>query len=153
MVIETRLREPGGSELDLWLRKAAAEMVAVYAEQADQARRAWRRFGKRRYHAGLNFGDRFSYALSALTQEPRRFILPRRTSKRPEASTQRDCALESFRTFLFVKIRSRAMVLVMMDHVTHSALAGAAADAACPALRAHIAVDQLVRRDGEYLWP
>ena len=70
MVIETRLGESGGIELDLWLLKARVEVVAVDAEQADQARRAWRRFGKGRHPAGLNFGDCFSYALSALTQEP-----------------------------------------------------------------------------------
>ncbi len=70
MVIETRLGDSGGSELDLWLHKAGVEIVAVDAEQADQARRAWRRFGKGRHPAGLNFGDCFSYALSAVTQEP-----------------------------------------------------------------------------------
>jgi len=70
MVIETRLGEQGGSELDLWLHKAGVEIVAVDAEHADQAGRAWRRFGKRRHPAGLNFGDCSSYALSALTQEP-----------------------------------------------------------------------------------
>ncbi len=70
MVIETRLGERGGSELDLWLHKAGVEIVAFDAEQADHARRAWRRFGKGRHPAGLNFGDCFSYALSAQTQEP-----------------------------------------------------------------------------------
>ena len=70
MVIETRLGEAGGGELDLWLHKAGVEIVAVDAELADQARRAWRRFGKGRHPAGLNFGDCFSYALAALTREP-----------------------------------------------------------------------------------
>ena len=70
MVIETRLGEAGGVELDLWLHKARVEIVAVDAEQADQARRAWRRFGKGRHPAGLNVGDCFSYALSTTTQEP-----------------------------------------------------------------------------------
>ncbi len=70
MVIETRLGEPGGSELDLWLHKADVEIVAVEAEHADQARRAWRRYGKGRHPAALNFGDCFSYALATLTQQP-----------------------------------------------------------------------------------
>ena len=70
MALETRLGEPGGGELDLWLLRAGVEIVAVDAIHADQARRAWRRFGKGRHPAGLNFGDCFSYALAALTQEP-----------------------------------------------------------------------------------
>ena len=70
MVLETRLGEPGGGELDLWLLRAGVEIVAVDTIHADQARRAWRRFGKGRHPAGLNFGDCFSYALAALTQEP-----------------------------------------------------------------------------------
>lgn len=69
MVIETRLGAPGGSELDLWLHKAGVEIVAVDAEQSDLARRAWRRFGKGRHPASLNYGDCFSYALAASTQE------------------------------------------------------------------------------------
>ncbi len=70
MVIETRLGAPGGAELDLWLHKAGVEIVAVDSELVDVARRAWRRFGKGRHPAGLNFGDCFSYALASLTQEP-----------------------------------------------------------------------------------
>ena len=70
MVIETRLGAHGGAELDLWLHKAGVEIVAVDSELVDVARRAWRRFGKGRHPAGLNFGDCFSYALASLTQEP-----------------------------------------------------------------------------------
>ncbi len=70
MVIEARFGEAGGAELDLWLHKADVEIVPVSAEHADQARRAWRRFGKGRHPAGLNFGDCFSYALAALSGEP-----------------------------------------------------------------------------------
>ena len=70
MVIETRLGEAGSSELDLWLYKASVEVVAVDANSADCARRAWRRFGKGRHPAGLNFGDCFAYALATLSQEP-----------------------------------------------------------------------------------
>ncbi|PRD44656.1 PIN domain nuclease [Phyllobacterium phragmitis] len=70
IVIETRLGEAGGRELDLWLYKAGIDIVAVDADQADLARRAWRRFGKGRHRAGLNYGDCFSYALAVSRQEP-----------------------------------------------------------------------------------
>lgn len=70
IVIETRLGEQGGGELDLWLHKAGVEIAPVDGELAELARRAWRRFGKGRHPAGLDFGDCFSYALSALTGEP-----------------------------------------------------------------------------------
>jgi len=70
IVIETKLGEAGGAELDLLLHKADVEIVPVGAEHAEEARRAWRRFGKGRHRAGLNFGDCFSYALAELTQEP-----------------------------------------------------------------------------------
>ncbi len=52
------------------LHKAGVEIVAVDAEQADHARRTWRRLGRGRHPAGLNFGGCFSYALLALTREP-----------------------------------------------------------------------------------
>jgi ribonuclease VapC len=70
IAIEAKLGEAGGAELDLWLYKAGVEIVPVDVDQADLARRAWRRFGKGRNSAGLNFGDCFSYALAALRQEP-----------------------------------------------------------------------------------
>jgi len=70
MVLETRFGEPGGVELDLWLARADVDIVAVEVEHADQARRAWRRYGKGRHPAGLNYGDCFSYALAKLTDEP-----------------------------------------------------------------------------------
>ncbi len=70
MVIETRLGEEGGRELDLWLYKAGVDIVAVDTDQMEAARRAWRRYGKGRHPAGLNYGDCFSYALAITRQEP-----------------------------------------------------------------------------------
>ncbi len=70
MVIETRLGDAGGREFDLWLLKIGAEIVPVDAEQADMARRAWRRYGKGRHAAALNYGDCFSYALAVSRGEP-----------------------------------------------------------------------------------
>jgi ribonuclease VapC len=70
VVIEARLGDPGGRELDLWLHRAEVEIIPVDAEQADMARRAWRRFGRGRHPAGLNYSDCFSYALAATHDEP-----------------------------------------------------------------------------------
>jgi len=70
MVIETRLGEAGGRELDLWLHKARVEIVAVDEEQLDAARRGWRTYGKGRHPAGLNYGGCFSYALAKVRREP-----------------------------------------------------------------------------------
>lgn len=70
LVIEARKGEPGGRELDALIHRAAIEVVAVDAEQVSEARRAYRRFGKGRHAAGLNFGDVFAYALARTSGEP-----------------------------------------------------------------------------------
>jgi ribonuclease VapC len=70
IVIETRLGDAACRELDLWLLKVGAEVVPVDAEQTDAARRAWRRYGKGRHAAALNYGDCFSYALAVIRNEP-----------------------------------------------------------------------------------
>lgn len=69
VVIEARKGEAGGCELDLLIHKAGMKVVAVDADQVAEARRAWRRFGRGRHSAGLNFGDLFSYALSRTSSE------------------------------------------------------------------------------------
>jgi len=70
IVIESRFGEPGGRELDLWLHRAAVDLVAVHAQQADVARVAYRKYGKGRHRAGLNYGDCFAYALAKISGEP-----------------------------------------------------------------------------------
>ncbi len=69
VVIEARLGETGGRELDLFLHRAGIEVVAFDADQAESARRALRRYGKGRHPAGLNFGDCFAYALAMARRE------------------------------------------------------------------------------------
>jgi ribonuclease VapC len=64
IVIESRKGEAGGRELDLLLYRAAIEVVAVDQDQAETARIAWRRFGKGRHPAGLNYGECFAYVLA-----------------------------------------------------------------------------------------
>jgi len=70
LVIESRFGSDGGRELDLLIAKAGLSIEPVTADQADAAREAWRRYGRGRHSAGLNFGDCFSYALAKVTGEP-----------------------------------------------------------------------------------
>ena len=70
LVIEARKGEPGGRELDALIQKADVVVVPVDAEHVSEARRAYRRFGKGRHAAGLNFGDVFAYALARTAGEP-----------------------------------------------------------------------------------
>jgi ribonuclease VapC len=70
LVIESRYGLAGGHELDLLIAKTGLAIEPVTAEQADIAREAWRRYGKGRHSAALNFGDCFSYALSKFSGEP-----------------------------------------------------------------------------------
>jgi ribonuclease VapC len=70
IVIESRKGEAGGRELDLLLYRTAIEVVAVDQDQAETARVAWRRFGKGRHPAGLNYGDCFAYALAKTRRLP-----------------------------------------------------------------------------------
>ncbi|WP_028934897.1 type II toxin-antitoxin system VapC family toxin [Pseudonocardia spinosispora] len=70
IVVESRYGEAGGRELDLWLHRADVQLVAVDGDQAEAARVAYRRFGKGRHPAGLNYGDCFTYALTQVSGEP-----------------------------------------------------------------------------------
>ena len=70
IVLESRSGAAVGHDLDAFLEEAGIELAAVTPEHAQAARRAWRRFGKGNHPAGLNFGDCFSYALAAVTDEP-----------------------------------------------------------------------------------
>ena len=70
IVIEARLW-PGGQDIvDRFLRDARIEIVPVDAELAARAMSGWRRYGKGRHRAGLNFGDCFTYALAEQTGHP-----------------------------------------------------------------------------------
>jgi ribonuclease VapC len=64
IVLEAKRGEAAGREFDLFVVRAHLEIVPVDAEQADIARSAWRKYGKGRHAAGLNFGDCFAYALA-----------------------------------------------------------------------------------------
>jgi len=70
IVIEARQGDAAGREFDLFVVRANLQIVPVDAEQAELARSAWRKYGKGRHRAALNFGDCFSYALARFCGEP-----------------------------------------------------------------------------------
>lgn len=70
IVIEARLGPAGADTVSRFLRDADIEVVAVDVDTADRAVSAWRRYGKGRHPAALNFGDCFVYALAERTGLP-----------------------------------------------------------------------------------
>jgi ribonuclease VapC len=64
IVVEARFGPAGGDVVERFIRDAGITVVAVDSAMADRALSAWRRFGKGRHRAALNFGDCFSYALA-----------------------------------------------------------------------------------------
>ncbi|MDG4676203.1 type II toxin-antitoxin system VapC family toxin [Shinella sp. 838] len=74
MVLVSRRGEHALAEIDLWLTKIAADVIAVDADLVDVATQAWLTYGKGRHPAGLNFTDCFSYALAKRSDEPLLFI-------------------------------------------------------------------------------
>ena len=69
MVVEGQRGEAAGRELDMLVHCARSVVVAVDTDQAELARVAFRRYGKGRQPAGLNFGDCFAYALAKASGE------------------------------------------------------------------------------------
>ncbi|MCW5746534.1 MAG: type II toxin-antitoxin system VapC family toxin [Alphaproteobacteria bacterium] len=74
IVIESRKGEAGTRELDLLLYRAGIEVADVDLNQAEIGRGAWRRFGKGRHEAALNYGDCFAYALARSRDLPLLFV-------------------------------------------------------------------------------
>ena len=70
MVALGRGGEPGLEQMQALIERLELEVVPFSDEQATLAIEAFRRFGKGRHPAGLNFGDCFSYALAKATGEP-----------------------------------------------------------------------------------
>lgn len=70
MVAETRHGEAGCRELDRIAANLGLEIVPFDASHIQGARDAFRRFGKGRHRANLNFGDCCAYALAKLRDVP-----------------------------------------------------------------------------------
>ncbi len=70
VVMLSRFGEIGLSDLQDLLNQTSAQVAPFTETHVGRAIEAFRRFGKGRHPAGLNFGDCFSYALAEATGEP-----------------------------------------------------------------------------------
>lgn len=70
MVVEARQGPDATRDLDLLVAGAIDEVVPFDSAHARAALDAWRRFGKGRHPAGLNFGDCLVYACARLRDVP-----------------------------------------------------------------------------------
>ena len=69
MVLESRLAESAGLSRRV-LSQLEIQVTSFTPEMADRAMHAWRRYGKGRHPAALNFGDCCTYALAEHTGFP-----------------------------------------------------------------------------------
>lgn len=72
-LLEARMvaeRQGGSLELQELLDVVGARVVPVDAELEHLAFEGFRRYGKGRHRASLNFGDLFAYALARATEQP-----------------------------------------------------------------------------------
>ena len=69
MILIGRHGEDGQLNLDLYLARSRMEIVPFTEPQARLARDAFKRYGKGRHPAQLNFGDCMAYALAKETGE------------------------------------------------------------------------------------
>lgn len=70
IVVESRQGADAARDLRLLVDGAIDDLVPVDASCSEAAIAAWRRFGKGRHPAALNFGDCFAYAVAQLEGLP-----------------------------------------------------------------------------------
>lgn len=74
-IVAERLQGAAGSrELDRLIERLNIQIMPVTVDHAALAREAFRRYGKSRHRAALNFGDCFSYALASALGQPLLFV-------------------------------------------------------------------------------
>lgn len=74
MVLYSRYGDAGEREVDTFVHRTGTQVIPVTLEHVDVARAAYRRYGKGRHPAALNYGDCFSYALATSLGEPLLFV-------------------------------------------------------------------------------
>jgi ribonuclease VapC len=70
IVLDARKGPAGTRYLDELLRDLQFRIVPVDAEQVAAGREGFRRYGKGRHEAGLNYGDCFAYGLAITLDAP-----------------------------------------------------------------------------------
>lgn len=70
IVVEARQGPEAANDLGILLDRLGVGVTPVDVDQAQAALSAWRRFGKGRHAAGLNFGDCFAYAAAKVSAAP-----------------------------------------------------------------------------------
>ncbi len=70
IVMENRFTLHGLEAVERLIREARLSVVSVDRDDAEAAVAAWRRFGRARHQARLNYGDCFTYALAERTGYP-----------------------------------------------------------------------------------
>ncbi|THV42610.1 type II toxin-antitoxin system VapC family toxin [Glycomyces buryatensis] len=70
MVLESRFGPPGTGAAARFVRDAEIEIVDVTVSAAERALEGWRRFGKGRHRAKLDFGDCIVYGVAAELDRP-----------------------------------------------------------------------------------
>lgn len=74
IVAEARLGPRGVLNLQAVMRAAGIEVAGFTADEAQMAAEAWRRFGRGRHPASLNYGDCMSYAMAITHHAPLLFV-------------------------------------------------------------------------------
>lgn len=74
IVVEARQGPDAARDLELLVDGTIDEIASVDLTDVEAALGAWRRFGKGRHPAGLNYGDCFAYALARTRTIPLLFI-------------------------------------------------------------------------------
>jgi ribonuclease VapC len=69
IVMQARGRDEGEGALDMLLARNSMRVIPFTVSQTRIARDAFRRYGKGRHRAGLNFGDCMAYAAAKETGE------------------------------------------------------------------------------------
>lgn len=74
IVMEARLGPAGGGLVERFIRDGDIELVSVDRTHVDRGLECWRRYGKGRHKAALNYGDCFSYGLAIAGGHPLLYV-------------------------------------------------------------------------------